>query len=205
MKAIFYPLLWLFVFMKPSFAQIVPSLSEDCSVVYFLRGQMNEKFNPSLLSVNNIHSNLTSIRYDGANTNMKVFYLYDNKQLIGRLDTNSYFRYECKAGNHLFWSRGKTNDFVEAELAAGKIYFIDVLGQTTENSPDIRPVFTDNEIKIEGILNFIASQPERVITQGDIKRYQIKMEKKIEKELYRYSEDKRKGKYRNKLTRDMYY
>lgn len=204
MKAIYWSFFSLFFFMETGFTQIVPPSSEGNSVVYFLRGANNEKFDPRLLGISN-NTNYPFISYAGAFTNTKGFCLYNNNKFIGRLDTISYIRYECEAGFHLFWSRGKSNDYVEAELTAGKVYFINVSAKFGENSPDLRPVYPDNKFWVDGILHFISSQPAEVFTDDEIQRLQKRQHKKIEKALNLYEEDKRRGRNIGKLTKDIYY
>ncbi|MFM9052064.1 MAG: hypothetical protein ACKOKF_07080, partial [Bacteroidota bacterium] len=54
---------------------------------------------------------------------MNFTYL-DSAILLGRCPGPSYIRYECDPGHHLIWARAENRDYVEAELAQDKVYFI---------------------------------------------------------------------------------
>lgn len=235
MKAIYWFFISFGFLIKPGFTQITPPSSEDSSVVYFFNRGI--PFDPSKLYNDSIPSSNPRVKYSAIKIDTTgVVYLYSNNKLIGKLHYNSYFRYECKAGNHLFWTNNpkvwwtaelspymylnypaidqrpypnnykntttgnkkNNNNFVEAELAAGKVYFIKLGG-------DLSPVYPDNKLWVDGILHLISSKQAEVITQHDIKRYQIKRRKKIDKELYKFEERRLMGKLPNKLTEDMYY
>src|SRR5258708_5671525 len=82
-------------------AQEIPPAPEGKSVVYFVRSS-------SLgFAVN--------------------FSYFDSAALIGRFNGPKYIRYECAPGSHLFWARSENRSFVEAQLEAGKIYFIQAI------------------------------------------------------------------------------
>lgn len=194
----------LCLLLKPGFPQIVPPAVEDNSVVYFLRGAMGDNFRPRTVYPENFLSE-PLLDWNGAVTNTKEFCLYDEEKYIGKLCNKSYIRHECKAGKHLFWSY-TTFQFVEAELAAGKVYFIDVTEAGGKSSGDLRPVYPDNELLVEGMLDFISSRSARVVTDDEIQTMKSKKKcKKVEKALYRYEDYRLKGKLPAKLTRDMYY
>lgn len=52
------------------------------------------------------------------------FQIWDSKQLIGLAQAKSYFVYECDPGNHLFIGIAENKRAVEADLEAGKSYYI---------------------------------------------------------------------------------
>src|SRR5688500_8701014 len=79
-------------------AQIIDPAPADKAVIYFVR--------PSFL---------------GFAINFSYF---DSTRLIGKFKGPAYIRYTCDPGSHLFWARSENRDFVEAEVEAGKIYFI---------------------------------------------------------------------------------
>jgi hypothetical protein len=52
------------------------------------------------------------------------FQIWDRYRLIGLSQAKSYFAYECEPGEHLFIGRAENKRAVEADLEAGKSYYI---------------------------------------------------------------------------------
>ncbi len=52
------------------------------------------------------------------------FQIWDRYRLIGLSQAKSYFTYECEPGKHLFLGRAENKRAVEADLEAGKSYYI---------------------------------------------------------------------------------
>ena len=52
------------------------------------------------------------------------FQIWDRKTLIGLSQAKSYFAYECEPGKHFFVGRAENKRGVEADLEAGKTYYI---------------------------------------------------------------------------------
>lgn len=52
------------------------------------------------------------------------FQIWDSRKLIGLAQAKSFFAYECDPGKHLFIGLAENKRAVEAELEAGKSYFI---------------------------------------------------------------------------------
>ena len=52
------------------------------------------------------------------------FQIWENYDLIGLSQAKSYFAYECDPGKHLFIGRAENKVAVEADLEAGKSYYI---------------------------------------------------------------------------------
>src|SRR5687768_7278818 len=53
------------------------------------------------------------------------FSYFDSTKLVGVFNGPKYIRYECEPGTHLFWARSENRSFIEGEVEAGKIYFIE--------------------------------------------------------------------------------
>src|SRR6478609_10901232 len=99
MKKLFF--VFTFLISTLSFGQTIPPAPADKAVVYFTR---------------------TSSLGFAIN-----FIYFDSLQAIGRFTGPKYMRYECEPGTHLFWVRSENKDFVEAEVEAGKTYFIEAI------------------------------------------------------------------------------
>ncbi len=53
------------------------------------------------------------------------FTYVDGDKIIGKHGGTGYVRYECEAGEHLFWARSENKSFVKADLKAGNIYILE--------------------------------------------------------------------------------
>jgi len=62
----------------------------------------------------------------GGAKNFPVYELidHDDGKLLGFTETDRYFEYRCPPGKHLFVTWGEGEAFIEADLEAGKTYFI---------------------------------------------------------------------------------
>jgi len=62
----------------------------------------------------------------GGAENFPVYELvdHDDGKLLGFTETDRYFEYRCPPGKHLFVTWGEGEAFIEADLEAGKTYFI---------------------------------------------------------------------------------
>ncbi len=85
--------------VSPLLAQYIKKPAEGKAVVYFVR--------------------TSSL---GAIINFKYF---DGEKYLGKFNLGNYMAYECDAGYHVFWSKSENTDFIEANLEAGKVYFVD--------------------------------------------------------------------------------
>src|SRR5262245_18356025 len=61
------------------------------------------------------------------------FSYFDSTRVIAKFNGPKYFRYVCEPGHHLFWARSENHDFVEADLEAGKVYFIEAIVEMGES------------------------------------------------------------------------
>jgi len=62
----------------------------------------------------------------GGAEHFPVYELLDDEdgKLLGFTETDRYFEYRCPPGKHLFVTWGEGDAFIEADLEAGKTYFI---------------------------------------------------------------------------------
>lgn len=104
------------------------------------------------------------------------FQIWDRYRLIGLSQAKSYFTYECEPGKHLFIGRAENKRAVEADLEAGKSYYI--ITQVKMGAWKARmgfiPVTRGSEFwdKVEQYkkeLNFVEPE-EKVIAEWESKR-----------------------------------
>ena len=112
------------------------------------------------------------------------FQIWDRYRLIGLSQAKSYFTYECQPGKHLFIGRAENKRAVEADLEAGRSYFI--ITQVKMGAWKARmgfiPVTRGSEFwdKVEEYkkeLNFV--EPEKEV----IAKWESKKKDKIQKEI----------------------
>ena len=84
------------------------------------------------------------------------FSFYDSTKLLGKFNGPNYFRYECEPGSHLLWARSENRDFIEADLEAGKIYFIEAVPQmgAVKAGVKIYPIDPSDEKKMAKIFRW---------------------------------------------------
>lgn len=134
------------------------------------------------------------------------FSYFDSLQLIGRFSGQGYMRYECEPGKHLFWARSENRDFVEAEVEAGKVYFIlaNVVMGALKAQVDLIPVNPKTDLKtMKRIDKLMKNQDPIVFTDSERVLDQQDLEKAIERGMQTYSEEQQKGIAHDVLTADM--
>ena len=108
------------------------------------------------------------------------FQIWDGEHFIGLSQAKSYFAYECDPGTHLFIGIAENKRAVQANLEAGKSYF--VVTQVKMGAWRARmafiPVtrgsqFWDQVEVYKENLNFIASKKEETAKWGDKKRAEV--------------------------------
>lgn len=100
-------LLVLVTFLTLSFSQAQEQIkitkpSEGKAVVYFIRTQSA-----------------------GGAINFKYF---DSNHYIGKFSGANFLRYECEPGKRTLWAKAENVDFIDADLKAGEIYFVEARG-----------------------------------------------------------------------------
>jgi hypothetical protein len=165
----------------PSIAQEIPDAPTDKAVVYFAR---------------------TSSLGFAIN-----FVYFDSLQAIGRFNGPKYMRYECEPGKHLFWARSENKDFVEADLEAGKIYFIEVevkMG-AIKAGVELSPVDPKDTKTMDKILKLVAKKPSETFTKEELETETKNFDDVVVRGFSKYNEDKQKGKAIKILSKTMFY
>jgi hypothetical protein len=135
------------------------------------------------------------------------FSYFDSTRLIGKFNGPAYIRYTCDPGHHLFWARSENRDFVEAEVEAGKIYFIEAIVTmgAIKAGVTLDPIYPNDEKRMKKILKLIAKKPSKSFTKEDLKTEEEKMQDVIIRGLEKYAADKQKGKTTPGLDKSMSY
>ena len=135
------------------------------------------------------------------------FTYFDSTKLIGKSNGTNYIRYECEPGHHLFWARSENRDFVEAEVEAGKIYFLEVVPQmgAIKASVQLKPVDPSNEKTMKRILKIFNKKGPETFSPGELEKEAENSKDVMERGLEKFREEKEKGKKTDRLEKEMYY
>jgi hypothetical protein len=160
------------------FSQKIESTASEKAVVYFTR------------------ANAT-----GALIN---FTFFDGDKTIGRFNGPKYLRYECNAGEHLFWARSENKSFVEATLEPGKTYIIDVIPKMGAIKASVKLVPVDKKnYKLKRIQKLISKRDTELFEESELNELQNEMSEIILRGLEKYKSLKEKGKKIAKLYPEM--
>lgn len=137
------------------------------------------------------------------------FGIYDGDKPLGKLGVNRYFAYECEPGTHVFAARSENTSYVEANLAAGRIYVLDaeVKMGIAYARVALRPLEKGhkNYEKEKGrFLKFIANKKGEQLGVADDEPEDIGERNTEGNILKKYHNLKEKGKKIAQLAADMY-
>jgi hypothetical protein len=135
------------------------------------------------------------------------FSYFDSTKLIGKFNGPKYLRYECEPGHHLFWARSENKDFIEADLEAGKIYFIEATPKMgmVKAGVELKPVDPKDEKKMEKVMKLLTKKTSETFTAEELALETKNMEEVVTRGMEKYKEDKEKGKSAGQLHKNMFY
>lgn len=130
------------------------------------------------------------------------FSYFDSTKLIGRFNGPKYIRYECTPGHHLLWGRSENRDYIEAEVEAGKIYFIWAVPEMgfAKASIGLYPVDPSDEKTMTKIFKLMAKQPAETFTSEKLEADAKDLKEAIDRGMEKYKEIKEKGLTVQKLS-----
>jgi len=175
-------LIFLFFFIsKFAQAQDIPPAPLDKAVVYFVR----------------------SSSYGFAIN----FSYFDSTKLIGRFNGPKYIRYECNPGKHLFWARSENKDFIEAELEAGKIYFVEAVVRMgiLFAEVELMPIDPSKTKKMKKVLKFVKGRPSESFSSEQLELDSKELEYAVTKGFEKYAEEIKRGVVNKRLLKTMFY
>ncbi len=135
------------------------------------------------------------------------FSYFDSDKFIGLFAGKGYIRYECNPGTHLFWARSENKDFIEAEVEAGKIYFVEamVLMGFVKAQVALLPINPDNPKKMKSLLKVIDKKAPESMTADELAIESENFKDIIARGLNKYREDKEEGDTFKMLEKSMFY
>jgi hypothetical protein len=137
---------------------------------------------------------------------IKFTYL-DSTKIIGRFNGPKYIRYECSPGKHLFWARSENRDFVEAELEAGKIYFLWAVPQMglVKAAVELLPVDPRDESTMKKIIKLLTRKEGEVFSEQELDYDTEDLKNAITRGMEKYTEEVKKGQLHKALNKSMFY
>jgi hypothetical protein len=177
--------LFTFVFVCSVFlsmAQNVEPAPADKAVIYFVR--------PSSL---------------GFAINFSYF---DSTRLIGKFNGPSYIRYTCEPGRHLFWARSENRDFIEADVEAGKVYFIEAIVRmgAMKAAVALDPITDPKDpARMKKIIKLLERKSTEAFTPEELAAEEKEMADVIARGLEKYNDEKKEGKTFPRLEKAMAY
>ena len=136
------------------------------------------------------------------------FSYMDSATLIGRFPGPAYVRYECEPGHHLLWARSENRDYVEAELAPDKIYFILALVETgaIKAQVDLIPINPSRDTKdMARMMKLIERIRPMKFTDTELKADALDLAPAIDRGLETYASEQQSGVKHDVLPADWYY
>jgi hypothetical protein len=135
------------------------------------------------------------------------FSYFDSTKVIGRFNGPKYIRYECNPGKHLFWARSENRDFVDAELEAGKIYFLWASPQMglLKAGVELLPVNPKDESTMKKIMKLLARRESESFTEQELANDTESLKDAISRGMAKYSEEVEKGQSHKFLNKSMFY
>lgn len=161
-------------------SQTIESPSEGKSLVYFVR-----------------------TNGAGAIVNFKYF---DGEKYLGKFSGVNYMIYECEPGKHLFWSASENRDYIEADLEAGKTYFIEVVPRMGAMKAAVRifPVAKTDAKRLKRINKILAKKGPKVLDPKEVESEAPEWKNFAKNGLERYEKLKAKNSPISQLTREMF-
>ena len=135
------------------------------------------------------------------------FTYFDSLKVIGRFNGPKYIRYECSPGRHLFWARSENRDFVEAELEAGKIYFLQASPQMgiIKAGVELSPIYPNDESTMKKALKLLSRKEPETFTQEELDNEEKYLTDAIERGMKKYREEIKRGELHKILNKTMCY
>jgi hypothetical protein len=135
------------------------------------------------------------------------FTYFDSAAVIGRFNGPKYIRYECDPGRHLFWARSENKDFIEADLEAGKIYFVEAAVKmgAVKAGVELIPIDPKDTKKMERVFKLMKKKSSEQFTEQELQIEAKNYNDVIVRGLEKYADEQKKGKSSKRLERNMFY
>lgn len=135
------------------------------------------------------------------------FRLFEKGQIIAKYNGRNYVRYECDPGESIFWIKAENIDFIETELEAGKIYFVETNAVLGAFSAGVKFNLVDysDEKQMERINKLLEEKEALTFTEEELKEEQADNKLVIQRGMATVVKKRNKGKKIKRITSDMDY
>ncbi len=135
------------------------------------------------------------------------FRFFKNNHYLGKFNGKNYLRYECEPGKNIFWVKAENIDFIKTNLAANRIYLVEVNAIMGAFSAGVkfRIVDYNDEKQMKRIHKLLASKDPKVFTQEQLLADEKKMNAIIQQGMLKVLEKRKKGKKIKEITPTMHY
>jgi hypothetical protein len=105
------------------------------------------------------------------------FEYFHNEDFIGIFKGKNYMRYECPAGEHLFWASSEDKEFLRCDFRAGETYvvLINIEMGAWKARVGLEPLTADNE-DFERVRELVSSKKPIVTPESKIRSTQAKLD-----------------------------
>src|SRR6185295_13477019 len=117
-------------------------------------------------------------------------------KLLGFTETDRYFEYRCPPGKHVFITWGEGEAFIEADLEAGKTYFIRAYSKfgLLSARPGFAPVGRDSE-HWEHLDWMLLTHQCRELDPEKAAEYELRKQEHLQKTQAKYEEGRKAPRY----------
>jgi hypothetical protein len=133
------------------------------------------------------------------------FEFFDGDKFIGDFKGQKYMRYECDAGQHLFWISSENKEFVTADLKAGGSYIVmvDVKMGAWKARVGVTPVTSTSGEKFDRAKELILKEAPIAYDASARDNKNTKLRGFIDEQLKKYEEVWKNEKNFSSVTADM--
>jgi len=136
------------------------------------------------------------------------FRFFDGETYLGKFGGVNYLRYECEPGEHLFWVKAENTDFLEADLEANKIYFVEANAVMGAFTAGVKFKLVDYDHKRQfkkRIKKLLAKKEPKTFTDEELAEGQEKFKLIIENGLNTYKRKEGRDKEFKRIEKDDNY
>jgi hypothetical protein len=133
------------------------------------------------------------------------FEYFDGDKFIGDFKGKKYLRYECDAGQHLFWASSENKEFIPADLKAGGSYIVimDVIMGAWKARVGATPITSSSGEQFDRAKEMIKAEAPVFYHQQTLDKKNEKLKKFIAEQLKKYEDVWKAEKNFKSITAEM--
>ncbi|OYT16450.1 MAG: hypothetical protein B7C24_07790 [Bacteroidetes bacterium 4572_77] len=135
------------------------------------------------------------------------FEYFHNQDFISVFKGKNYMRYECPAGEHLFWASSEDKEFLDCDLAAGETYLVlvNIEMGAWKARVGLEPVTIDNK-DFDRVMALVQKKKPIVTSEAKIQSTTRKLAKRdfVETVMERYQTEWKNSPHTQTINPDMF-